>query len=67
MVMPRDLFATVHGPVGCWMRREGTTWPGLGARYPGSNAASASGDTEIVEWDDDETDDEMPPLEPINY
>ncbi|KAH6880999.1 hypothetical protein BKA70DRAFT_1238514 [Coprinopsis sp. MPI-PUGE-AT-0042] len=66
MVMPRDVFGTVHGPVGCWMRREGTTWPAIGPLRPEANEdnASTSGDTEIVEWDD-ETDDEMPPLEDI--
>ncbi|KAH6899087.1 hypothetical protein BKA70DRAFT_1437579 [Coprinopsis sp. MPI-PUGE-AT-0042] len=103
MIMPRDVFSSTHGPVGCWMRREGTTWPledafvlaGDGAhtsaawasgdtgivvrdtefdsqmppleairdrRSAETEADSDSGDTEIIQWDEEETDDEMPAL-----
>ncbi|KAH6907333.1 hypothetical protein BKA70DRAFT_1428306 [Coprinopsis sp. MPI-PUGE-AT-0042] len=69
MVMPRDVFSSTHGPIGCWMRRENTTWPLDNALVPTSGAHpeahSISGDTEIVDWDED-TDDEMPPLESIH-
>ncbi|KAH6876476.1 hypothetical protein BKA70DRAFT_1448831 [Coprinopsis sp. MPI-PUGE-AT-0042] len=68
--MLRDVFSSTHGPIGCWMRRSSATRP-LGDAFAQTCAAhdearSVSGDTEITEWDED-TDDEMPPLESIEH
>ncbi|KAH6893808.1 hypothetical protein BKA70DRAFT_1233155 [Coprinopsis sp. MPI-PUGE-AT-0042] len=73
MVMPRDVFCSTHGPIGCWMRRGNTVWPLDCPEAPENTNGneSVSGDTEIVnDTDDDtdnETDDEMPPLEDVEY
>jgi hypothetical protein len=65
MVMPKDVFASTHGPLGCQVEREGIAWPmdedadEDEIQRWSVDAASLSGDTEIVDWDDDDTDDEV--------
>ncbi|KAH6869855.1 hypothetical protein BKA70DRAFT_1451722 [Coprinopsis sp. MPI-PUGE-AT-0042] len=64
--MPKDVFFGMHGVGGCKAQVEADGWP-----MDAANALvtldkdSISGDTEIIHWDEDETDDEMPLLEPI--
>ncbi|KAH6868957.1 hypothetical protein BKA70DRAFT_1452312 [Coprinopsis sp. MPI-PUGE-AT-0042] len=67
MVMPKDVFASIHRPIGCRIEREGLAWPMDEDRQASEHeeSESLSGDTEIIDWDDEDTDDEMPPLEPI--
>ncbi|KAH6871598.1 hypothetical protein BKA70DRAFT_1451077 [Coprinopsis sp. MPI-PUGE-AT-0042] len=67
VIMPKDIFASSHGPIGCRIEREGHAWPMDEDTWRSecNDVESLSGDTEIIDWDDVETDDEMPPLEPI--
>jgi hypothetical protein len=60
MVMPKDVFSSTHGPLGCQIEREGVAWPmdEDNRQSWSDDATSLSGDTEIIDWDDD-TDDEV--------
>ncbi|KAH6912310.1 hypothetical protein BKA70DRAFT_1219443 [Coprinopsis sp. MPI-PUGE-AT-0042] len=65
MVMPKDVFFGTHGVTGCRTQREIGGWPTYN-QFDQLDEISISGDTEIIDWNTDEdTDDEMPPLEPI--
>ncbi|KAH6872106.1 hypothetical protein BKA70DRAFT_1449073 [Coprinopsis sp. MPI-PUGE-AT-0042] len=51
----------------CRIEREALVWPmdEDGGQTGNGDTESLSGDTEIIDWDDTDTDDEMPPLEPL--
>jgi hypothetical protein len=60
MVMPRDVFFSTHGTVGCGQSMGWSIDEGSHSFIPDNS--STSGDTEIIDWDeltDDETDDEV--------
>jgi hypothetical protein len=62
MVMPHDVFSGTHGMV-CRVQREIMGWSNDNDHSGHDDADSISGDTEIIDWDDDDsTDDEVGPI-----
>ncbi|KAH6891577.1 hypothetical protein BKA70DRAFT_1234167 [Coprinopsis sp. MPI-PUGE-AT-0042] len=63
MVMPKDVFSGMHGAGGCKAQVRADGWPMNEVNLVDTlDEGSISGDTEIIDWDADETDDELPLL-----